>query len=1252
MRLLDDSLLIAPTDLATFLQCRHKTGLDLAAAHGVLARPRYEDPFAQLLARRGEDHERQYVERLRAEGRQVVVIERRAGGPIGAALIRQTDDTLAAMRAGAEVIVQARLAAGPLAGYADLLVRVPQPSALGDWSYEPHDTKLARETRGSAILQLCAYAELLEAMQGTLPAHFAVVTPDPVEPVHRFRVADYLAYYRMVRTALETALPLGHDALRTEHYPEPVEHCAVCAWEARCVARRRADDHLSFVAGAARVHRQELTAQGYATLATAAAMPVPVAFKPARGARETYDRIGHQARVQHEQRVTGRPVVERLPVVPGEGLSRLPAPSPGDLFLDLEGARFAREGGREFLFGLWEPAGLTGGDARGEGGRGEGERGEGERGEGERGEGRYHAWWATTDAEERLAFEAVMDRIDRAWQADPGMHVYHYNHYEPAAFKRLVGRHITRGELLDRLLRAGRFVDLYPVVRQAVRCGVESYSLKPLEQYTGYTRQVALASVSQPLLAVELALESGAPEAIDEEIRAAVQGYNEDDCRSTEALRDWLERLRDEANADGETAERPVAADSAPSPAVSALQAEVEALRARLLERARQAGEETTDAAALRTLAYLIDWHRREENAAWWEYYRLRELPVEDLADERAAIAGLTFVERLGPVLGKTGKPTKSVRDRYAYPPQELEIGRKGTLHARDGQQFGTLVAHDRQRRLIDVEKGPSRAELHPSEVFACDVVQTAGVQRSVMRLAGRLLEADDARARIEAGGALEHEGAGPTPDEGRSGRAAGVPRVNGPGACGLALLFREPPRLRTGTFAPRQGETATDFAVRLVTDLDRTTLAIQGPPGSGKTYAGAQMIRALVRAGRRVGVTATSHKVIRNLLDEVARQAAEAGEAVRLGARASEGDETGEDGIRVYGGNPDARAAIGTEVDVFGGTAWFWSREECVGAVDVLFVDEAGQMSLANALAVAPAADSLVLLGDPQQLEQPEKASHPDGVGVSALQHVLGDAETMPDGQGIFLPVTYRMAPSITAFTSELFYDGQLAPAPGLERQVLSGTRFDGAGLWLVETPHEGNQTSAPEEVDAVEALVRELLGLDGDGGATGAGGVPLKASGGTAAGRAGDGADVASPGAPGAPRPTWIDARGVARPLTAADLRVVAPFNAQVNRLAERLLEMGVEVGTVDRFQGQTAVVVIYSMATSRPEDPPRGLEFLYSLHRLNVATSRARCAVFVVCAPRLLAPECRTPRQMRLANALCRFAELAGRARGLPL
>jgi len=1138
MRFVSDSLLLAPTDLATFVGCRHKTGLDLAVARHVLTRPRYEDPFAAILQRRGEEHEQRYVESLRAQKLGVVTVAREDGPATAASLARQTADTLAAMRDGADVIVQARLADDHMAGYADVLIRVEQPSGLGGWSYEAHDTKLARETKGGAILQLCAYSDMLTHMQGRAPERFHVVTPDPVQPIHTYRVNDYLAYYRMVRTALVDTLAQGHDALLDAHYPEPVEHCGVCAWEARCMARRRKDDHLSFIAGAGRVHRQELTAQGHPTLTSAARMAVPVTFRPSRGARETYDRLGDQARVQHQQRTEKHPVFEQLPVMAGEGLTRLPAPSPGDLFLDLEGARFAREGGREFLFGVYEHGG-------------------------------YRSWWAMNDAEEKAAFEAVMNLILAAWQADPGMHVYHFNHYEPTAFKKLVGRHVTRGETLDQLLRADRFVDLYPIVRQAARCGVESYSIKQLEQYSGYQRRVALANASQPLMAVELSLEAGAPGDITDEIRDAVQGYNEDDCRSTEALRDWLEMLRAQALREGADIPRPTPASGEPSAAVSALQQDVERLRAQLHEGLPPEAAEPAHAEHARwLLAYLIDWHKREENADWWEYFRLKDMPAEDLLDERDAIAGLTFVERVGFVPGKNGKPTRSVVDRYTYPPQEVEIGGKGKLNARDGKAFGRVVAHDRLARVIDIQKGPARAESHPSEVFAFDVYSTRGQQESVMRFATRVLQGDA--------------------DE-----------------CGLALLRREPPRLKAGTFAPRPGESASDFAVRIAPALRRTTLAIQGPPGAGKTHVGATMIRELVKAGRRVGVTATSHKVIRNLLHEVASQAANAGERVRVAAKVSEAEEHGDGaGVREFGENEEALAAIGREVDVLGGTAWLWSCEDAAGTVDVLFVDEAGQMSLANVLAVSQAAVSLVLLGDPRQLDQPQKASHPDGVGISALEHVLNGAETMPEALGIFLPTTWRMSPAITRFTSELFYEGKLEARAGLEAQALRGTgRYDGSGLWLIPVVHDGNQNASAEEVNAVADLVQELL-------------------------------------APGA---DWVDERGGVHGLAGADIKVVAPFNAQVNRLTERLAPLGVPVGTVDKFQGQTAAVIVYSMTTSRPEDAPRGMEFLYSLNRLNVATSRARCAVFVVCSPRLLEPECRTPRQMHLANALCRYREL---------
>jgi len=331
----------------------------------------------------------------------------------------------------------------------------------------------------------------------------------------------------------------------------------------------------------------------------------------------------------------------------------------------------------------------------------------------------------------------------------------------------------------------------------------------------------------------------------------------------------------------------------------------------------------------------------------------------------------------------------------------------------------------------------------------------------------------------------------------------------------------------------------------------------------------------------------------------------------VRLAHRTDDPEGAGEatTPIDALGSNDAALTALQSgEADVLGGTAWLWARPEFAKAVHVLFVDEAGQMSLANVLAVSTAANSIVLLGDPQQLDQPQKGSHPEGVNASALEHILGEHQTISPDRGIFLPVTWRLPPSICSFTSELFYEHRLTSKPGLEHQRLAGVgEFDGSGVRVVEVDHDGNRNSSVEEVEVVANLVARLT----------------------------------EPGA------QWVNQNGEALPMACTDVLVITPYNAQVSRLADRLGPT-VRVGTVDKFQGQQAPVVIYSMATSRPEDAPRGMEFLYSLNRLNVATSRARCLAILVASPRLFEPECRTPRQMKLANALCRYRELAQTAK----
>jgi len=1132
-----EDLVLSATDLSNFLGCRRLTGLDMAVAYGKLDRQYRDDPLLELLRKRGLEHERRFVESLRAEGRRIVDLGN-LDDPV-----ERVAMTLEEMSKGTDVIVQGGLTDDRWFGKPDVLRRVPRPSRLGDWSYEIADTKLARDTRAGTILQLGLYSEMLAAAQGARPEWFHVVTPDLTAPVHTYRVDDYAAYFRMVRGQMVETVGLGYDRVARKYYPEPVDHCEICQWSTPCSAKRRADDHLSLVAGITRTQRRELESRSVDTLTGLAGLPVPLTFKPRRGSADTYVRVREQARLQLASRGRVPPLHELLAVEPEKGLCRLPEPTPGDLYLDLEGDEFAVDGGREYLFGL---ASVGGG---------------------------YDAAWALTDAAERRGFEWVIDTIARAADEHPGMHVYHYAPYEPAAFKRLMGRYATRERELDAMLRAGRFVDLYAVVRQALRAGVERYSIKNLEPLYAFERSIALADANRSLRQMEYGLESGMPDSILPEVRQTVEGYNRDDCVSTWRLHQWLERVRAGLVDAGTAVPRRALAEGTAPAAVGERAQKVDELRARLLTGIPEARTDRSDEQQGRwLLAYLLDYHRREDKASWWEYFRLCELAEEDLYDERAAVAGLAFVERVGPAISKTtGKPTRSVIDRYRYPEQEMEINPGDEARLQDQTTFGKVVAVDRIGLTLDVEKGPSRAAIHPRAMFAFSYVSSEAMEDALSRIGESVAAGRDAY------------------------RAA------------LALLAGSRPRLVSGDFEKQAAEGAVDFAVRAGGQLDHTVLAIQGPPGSGKTFCGAQMICQLVRDGKRVGITATSHKVIRNLLDAVAEQADKLGVTVRLAHKNGDGSDSGDaPRIESLAGNAGALAALQSgDANVVGGTAWLWARSEFAGAVDVLFVDEAGQMALANVLAVSQAANSVVLLGDPRQLEQPRKGTHPDGVGASALDHILGGRQTIPVDRGIFLPETWRLAPAICDFTSELFYDGRLTSRGGRELQRIRGVSgLPEAGLTFVGVEHDGNRNWSPEEIDVVAGLVARL----------------------TARGA------------------TWVDASGREQPIAGSDVLVVAPYNAQVTRLYERLEPTGARVGTVDKFQGQEAPIVIYSMATSRPEDAPRGMEFLYSLNRLNVATSRARCLAVLVASPRLLEPECQSPRQMHLANALCRFREMA--------
>ena len=1136
MYLRPDKLLFFATDLTNFLGCRHLTALERLAAHNLAKRPFFDDPMLDILRERGRQHEQAYVQRLAQSRRNVVEIDRRDPGAFNA--------TLAAMRAGADVIVQARLEHGSWAGWPDVLLRVDSKSLFGSWRYEPVETKLATETRGATLIQLCLYGDLLAELQGSVPEFLRVVVPDADFEPESYRFEEFRAYFRLVRRNFEAELhrPLPESVEAAVPYPEPVAHCEICNWYPKCARRWAEDDYVSLVAGIKKTQRKELAAWGITTLAGLAQIPLPLSRKPRQGSVAAFERLREQARLQFEARVTGKPTYELLPIEQGHGLTALPAPSPLDIFLDLEGDRQAEKGGIEYLFGyaLRETNGLP----------------------------HYEGVWALSPAEEKAAFEQLIDLIVERRLRDPGMHVYHYAPYEPTAMKRLMGQYATRADELDDMLRAKVFVDLYSVVRKGLRAGVESYSIKELEPFFGLVREVDLRQATRHLRAVEYAIAIKNSASLTPEIREAVRSYNRDDCLSALGLRDWLEALRAQEE---QRLGAPIPRPSSPEVQLTE-KLEDRLARIRAVSKTLTAGipiERNREQEAQWILAQLLEWHRREDKVDWWEFYRLNDMTDDELLDERAGIAGLQFEHRIETTTRGV------VVDRYQFPPQDTDFEEHDEAFEPGGEKparVAKVEAIDIEHRTIDLRKGVARADHHPKALFKHDYVNNPDAVNALLRL-GEFVR-----------------------DYG----------INGPGPFRAArdLLLRLNPRLAQKSTLRTPGEPTVACARRVVLALDRSVLAIQGPPGTGKTFTGARMILDLVRAGKKVGVSAVSHKVIRNLLDEIVRAAVEEKTHVRCMHRVSDKSRTPATGIDE---ETDAGKAVtkilNHDYNVVGGTAWVWSKEDLAEAIDVLVVDEAGQMSLADVLACAQATKNLVLLGDPQQLEQPQKASHPEGSELSALEYFLEGHETMPEERGLFLGETWRLHPSICAYTSGQFYEGKLTPHPSLAQQILSGpTPFAGTGLFYVPVLHEGNQNSSPEEAEHVAKIVNSLV----------ASGV------------------------------TWTNRHGETMPTSLNDILIVAPYNAQVSEIAERIAEA--RVGTVDKFQGQEAPVVIYSMGTSSPEDAPHGMEFLFSRHRLNVATSRARCVCILVGNPELFEPECQTPEQMRMANAFCRYLELA--------
>lgn len=763
------------------------------------------------------------------------------------------------------------------------------------------------------------------------------------------------------------------------------------------------------------------------------------------------------------------------------------------------------------------------------------------------GEWHFRAFWAHDRAAEGRAVEELLGFLSDHMRRHPQAHIYHYANYEIAALRRLTTMHRVGEAAMDQLQRERRFVDLFKVVSGALIASEPGYSIKNLEAFYMEARDGDVATAGASVVYYEKWRDGG-----DDSLLAQIEEYNRTDCISTQLLRDWLVDAVRPAGLSW-----PMLAPDARPDGGQRIDDDAAAMAARY-----DAFGPARERLGIEAADLLFDvnyFHEREDKPKYWAIFDRLAQDSEVLVDDLDCVFGL---EATGPAI--TVK--QSTERDYRFPPQEtkLRAGKRPCIKPAALPESVLLVAIAPEAGTATLRRGKKSGDLPDRLDLLPERPRNNSVMRDAIAAVSDGLIANDGRHR-----AIEH------------------------------LLTRAAPQFHDGPRAaiiPEGGDLVIETS-RAIAAMDETTLAIQGPPGTGKTFVSAWAIVDLIAAGKRIAISSQSHKAIENLVTAIAERAELLGERPLLVHKA--GDDDDEDQrhplITVVSDNdaPEIAAA-----DVVGGTAWHFARYG-TPAYDYLFIDEAGQVSLANVVAMSRAARNIVLVGDPMQLPQPIQGAHPGRSGESALEYLLDGARIVPADRGIFMPESRRMHPGVCAFISKAVYEDRLGSHASTARQSIrrpGETPVLGARFNPVE--HAGCSQVCAEEITAIARKIEDLVGSE------------------------------------------YIDREGVSRPLARGDFLVVAPYNAQVNALKSALPD--IRIGTVDKFQGQEAPVCLISMTTSSADELPRDIAFLYSLNRINVAVSRAQVLAVLFASPRLLDVPCRTIRDMALVNTLCLLAE----------
>jgi len=781
----------------------------------------------------------------------------------------------------------------------------------------------------------------------------------------------------------------------------------------------------------------------------------------------------------------------------------------------------------------------------------------------------FKEFWAHDSTQEKMAFQGFIQWAYSRWIADTSLHIYHYANYEIAACRRLMGKYGVCEHEVDELLRNEVFVDLYKIVRHGVLLGEPRYSIKNVEHLYRPKRDTDVGSGADSVVVYERWREMpDGKDFRDSKILSDIRDYNIDDCNSTQELVVWL-RGQQKAHSIDFVAYREPEQTELGEVITTRIQ-----LRNDLLDRAEEERlSQSPYAEVTEMLAWLLEFHRRQDKPSWWRLFDRMGMTEQELLVELDCLAQCQRTE------SPAEKPTPRARQlayEYSFDAnQEFKTPRIGGelwVLGHEGLKV-KLVTIDPKAGLLTVqakEEPPNHLSFIPFDIVRSQPIPEA----------------------LEAVVQRYHE--------------------NSLGDCAIVdFLLRRSPRIcGHAEDTPIINASSDHPLLRQITEriinLEKSYLCIQGPPGAGKTYTGKHVIAELVRLGKKVGIASNSHKAINNLLLGVAEHCNEQGIDAHCCCTKETGSEIAEAGITII-----SNTHLASNVKpgcVLGTTAWGFARDDMVDQLDYLFVDEAGQVAVANLVAMSRSTSNIVIKGDQMQLGQPVQGTHPGYSGQSVLEFLLQDHATIPTNLGVFLGVTYRMHPEVNQFISEMIYEGRLETADNNHRQIISvpddysGVLNKDSGIIFVPVLHEGNSQASEEEVGVIKTLANQLLGR------------------------------------------RCVDSDGKAFSLTWDQMLFMAPYNYQVNLLQQSLGEQA-KVGSVDKFQGQEAPVVFISLCASDATEAPRGLGFLLNKNRLNVAISRAQNLVVIVGSPNLAVDFQGNVDDLKLLNLFSRLVEQYG-------